>query len=96
MKSHDYHIFIQTLISLTYHDLLPKRICNALTEINHFFRDICSSKLQTQHIERFETNIVKIIYKLEMIFSSSFFDFIEHLPIHLSYKAKVGGSVQYR
>ena len=26
MKSHDNHIFMQTLISLAYHDLLPKRI----------------------------------------------------------------------
>jgi uncharacterized Rmd1/YagE family protein len=75
---------------------LPKRIWDALTEINHFFRDICSSKLQTQHIERLETIIVKIIYKLEMIFPLLFFDFIKYLPIYLSYEVKVRGSVQYR
>jgi hypothetical protein len=40
MKSYDFHIFIQTLISLAYLDLLPKRIWDALMEINHFFRDI--------------------------------------------------------
>jgi len=96
MKSHDFHMFIQTFIPLAYHDLLSKRIWDALTEINHFFRDICSSKLQTQHIERLETNIIEIIYKLEMIFSPSFFDSMEHLPIHLPYEAKVGDSVQYR
>jgi len=51
MKSHDCHMFMQTLIPLTYRDLLPKRIWDALMEISHFFRDICSSKLNVDHIE---------------------------------------------
>jgi len=93
MKSHDYHVFMQTFIPLAYRDLLPKRIWDALMEIDHFLKDICSNKLQTQHIERLETNIVETIYKLEMIFPPSFFDSIEHLPIHLPYEAKVGSPV---
>jgi len=95
MKSHDCHVFMQTLIPLAFRDLLPKRIWDALTEISHFFRDICSSKLNVDHIERFEANIVETLCKLEMIFPPSFFDSIEHLPIHLSFEAKVGGPVQY-
>jgi hypothetical protein len=51
MKSHDCHMFMQTFIPLAYRDLLPKRIWDALMEINHFFRDICSSKLNVDHIE---------------------------------------------
>jgi len=58
MKSHDCYIFMQMLISLAYQDLLLKRIWDALTKISHFFRYMCSNKLQTQHIERLETNIV--------------------------------------
>jgi hypothetical protein len=96
MKSHDYHVFMQTLIPLAYHDLLPKGICDALTEINHFFRDICCSKLNVDHIERLETNIVETLCKFEMIFPPLFFDSMEHLPIHLSFEAKVRGPVQYR
>jgi len=41
-------------------------------------------------------NIVETICKLEMIFLPSFFDSMEHLPIHLSFEVKVGGPVQYR
>jgi len=37
MKSHDCHVFMQTLIPLAFHDLLPKGIWDALTEISHFF-----------------------------------------------------------
>jgi hypothetical protein len=68
MKSHDCHEFMQTLIPLAFHDLLPNRIWDALTKINHFFRDIYSIKLNVDHIERLETNIVETLCKLEMIF----------------------------
>ncbi|XP_052305336.1 uncharacterized protein LOC127904747 [Populus trichocarpa] len=96
MKSHDCHVFMQTLIPLAFRDLLPKGIWDALTEISHFFRDICSSKLNVDHIERLQTNIVETLCKLEMIFPPSFFDSMEHLPIHLPFEAKAGGPVQYR
>jgi len=96
IKSHDSHVFMQTLIPLAFHDLLPKGIWDALTEISHFFKDICSSKLNVKHIERLQTNIVDTLYKLEMIFPLSFFDPMEHLPIHLPFEAKAGGPVQYR
>ena len=95
MKSHNCHVFMQTLIPLAFRDLFLKGIWDALTEISYFFRDLCSSKLNVDHIERLETNIVEILCKLEMIFPP-FFDSIEHLLIHLPFKAKVGGLVQYR
>jgi len=96
MKSHDFHVFMKILIPLAYRDLLSKGIWDALTEINHFFRDICSNKLNVDHIERLVTNILDTLCKLEMIFPSFFFDSIEHLPIHLPFEAKIGGSIQYR
>jgi hypothetical protein len=96
MKSYDCHLFMQTLISLAFRDLLPKGIWDALMEISHFFRDICFSKLNVDHIERLETNIIKTLCKLEMIFPPLFFDSMEHLPIHLSFVVKVGGPVKYR
>ena len=73
MKSHDCHVFMQTLIPLAFRDLLSKGIWDALTEISHFFRDICSSKLNVEHIERLQTNIIETLCKLEMIFSPLFF-----------------------
>ena len=73
IKSHNYHVFMETLIPLGYHDLLSKEIWDVLTKISHFIRDICSNKLQTQHMERLENNIIQTICKLEMIFHLSFF-----------------------
>jgi hypothetical protein len=47
-------------------------------------------------MEKFEMNIVQGIYKLEMVFPSSFFDSMKNLPIDLPFEAKIGGLVQYR
>jgi hypothetical protein len=96
MNSHDYHMFMQTLIPLAYRDLLSKRIWDTLMKITHFFKDICSNKLKTQHMEMFEINIVQTICKLEMIFLPSSFNSFKHLPIHLPFEAKVWGPIQYR
>jgi len=52
IKSHNCHVFMKILIRHAYLDLLPKEICDTLTEISHFFRYICSNKLHTQHIYR--------------------------------------------
>ena len=81
---------------LPYRDFLPRPISEALTEISHFFRDICSTVLKKSEMDILEKNIVETTCKLEKIFPPSFFDSMEHLPIHLPYEAKVGGPVQYR
>jgi hypothetical protein len=47
-------------------------------------------------MKKLETNIVQAIYKFEMIFSHSFFDSMEHLPIHLLFEIKVGKLIQYK
>ena len=42
-----------------------------------------------------ENNIPVLLCKLEQIFQPSFFDSMEHLPVHLPYEARLGGPVQY-
>ncbi|CAA2977959.1 Hypothetical predicted protein [Olea europaea subsp. europaea] len=96
MKSHDCHIFMQRLQSIAFKDLSPKPIWEVLTELSHFFRDICSTVLRVKDMEQLEQNIVVTLCKLEKIFPPGFFDLMEHLPVHLAYEAKVGGPVQYR
>ena len=64
--------------------------------IGAFFRDLCSRTLQKTRVQILKQNIVLIICNLEKIFPPSFFDVMEHLPIHLSYEAELGGPIQYR
>lgn len=96
IKNHDNHEFMLILIPIIYRGLLQKIIWDALINISHCFGDICSNKLHTQNKEQLGMNIIKIICNLQMIFPSSFLDSMEHLLIHLVYKAKVRGPMQYK
>jgi len=86
-------MFMQTLISISYKNLLEKKIWDALIENNKFFRDICSTRIHIQHMKQLEKNMIEIICKLEMIFPPFFFYSMEHLSIHLVYEIKVRGPI---
>ncbi|BAT89090.1 hypothetical protein VIGAN_05277300, partial [Vigna angularis var. angularis] len=51
-----------------------------------FFRDLCSTTLNKDDLAKMEENIPLILCKMERIFPPSFFDSMEHLPIHLPYE----------
>ena len=95
MKSHDCHVFMETLIPIAFSHL-PERIWKPITEISLFFKDLCSGKLLESSLDRLEENILVTTTKLEKIFPCGFFDVMEHLPIHLVQEARLGGPVQTR
>jgi hypothetical protein len=74
MKSHDCHVFIQKLLPTAFRSYLYRLLWEALTKLSIFFRDICSTNLNVQHMELIQMNISEIICKLERIFPPSFFD----------------------
>ncbi|XP_010451681.1 PREDICTED: uncharacterized protein LOC109125055 [Camelina sativa] len=96
MKSHDCHVFMERLLPFIFAELLHKNVHLALSGVGAFFRDLCSRTLHTSRLQILKQNIVLILCNLEKIFPPSFFDVMEHLPIHLPYEAELGGPVQYR
>lgn len=96
MKSHDCHVFMQRLIPIAFRELLPVIVWKALTELSLFFRDLTCTKINEEDMIRLNEDIPVILCKLERIFPPSFFDSMEHLPVHLAYEARVAGPVQYR
>ncbi|XP_055960074.1 uncharacterized protein LOC130014948 [Mercurialis annua] len=96
MKSHDCDVFMQQLLPIALLELLPKNVWEPLTELSIFFRELTSTSLSQEDLNRMETEIPKILCKLECIFPPSFFDSMEHLPVHLPYEAMKAGPVQYR
>ncbi|WMV37676.1 hypothetical protein MTR67_031061, partial [Solanum verrucosum] len=96
MKSHDCHVFMQRLLPIAFRELLPSNVWQALTELSLFFKDLTSTTLRVDDMERLEADIPQILCKLERIFPPGFFDSMEHLPVHLPYEAKIAGPVQYR
>ena len=95
MKSHDCHVFMECLLPIAFSSL-PSNVLNPLTELNQFFKDLCSATLREDDLIRMEQNIPVILCKLERILPPGFFDSMEHLLVHLAHEARLGGPVQYR
>ncbi|XP_059288082.1 uncharacterized protein LOC132041388 isoform X3 [Lycium ferocissimum] len=96
MKSHDCHVFMQRLIPIAFRELLPTKVWEALTEMSLFFRDLTSTVIREEDMVRLQKEIPEILCKLERILPPSFFDSMEHLPVHLAYEARLAGPVQNR
>ncbi|XP_031131722.1 uncharacterized protein LOC116033108 [Ipomoea triloba] len=96
MKSHDCHVFMQRLIPIAFRELLPLNVWKFLTELSLFFKNLTSTTIRVEEMTKLENDIPLILCKLERIFPPSFFDSMEHLPIHLAYEARIAGPVQYR
>ncbi|CAM8951370.1 unnamed protein product [Rhodiola kirilowii] len=95
-QSHDAHVFIERLMPIAFNGFLPKQIWEAVSELCTFFRDICASSLDIELMEHWQRYIAATLCKLETIFPPSFFDSMEHLPIHLADEVLLGGPVHYR
>ncbi|XP_042950344.1 uncharacterized protein LOC122282460 [Carya illinoinensis] len=96
MKSHDCHIFMQTLLPVVIGGFLRPNVRQALIELSTFFKELCSRTLTLPVLHWLEANIPIILCKLEMIFPLTFFDIMVHLAIHLPEEALLCGPVQYR
>ena len=96
IKSHDCHIFMQRLIPITFHELLPENVWQALTELSIFFKDLTATLITEDDMKHLEEDLPIMLCKLERIFSPSFFDSMEHLPVHLAYEVRIVNPVQYR
>ncbi|XP_074322753.1 uncharacterized protein LOC141659723 [Apium graveolens] len=96
MKSHDCHIFMQKLLPMICRDLLPRHVADVLIELSNFFQDLCSSTLKYGDLEKMEKDIARIMSKLDVMYTPSFFDPMEHLPLHLATECKLGGPCNFR
>ncbi|KAK9133608.1 hypothetical protein Scep_013136 [Stephania cephalantha] len=94
MKSHDCHVFMQRLLPIAFRNLLEEDIWIAISELSIFFRALTTGDLNVKNLRLLHENTPKILCKLEKIFPPSFFDSLEHLPIHFAYEAIVAGPVQ--
>ncbi|GJU51546.1 hypothetical protein Tco_1221101 [Tanacetum coccineum] len=88
-------ILLQQLLPLTVRRLLPKHVVEALIKLSDFFRILCSKVYLKYELQKLQDRISLTLRHLEKIFPSSFFDIMEHLPIHLAEEALLAGPVQY-
>ncbi|XP_057809998.1 uncharacterized protein LOC131024507 [Salvia miltiorrhiza] len=96
MNDHKCHVFLQRILPIAFRELLPQNVWKSITELSLFFKDLTSRNIKTEDMCRLHENIAIILCKLERIFPPSFFNCMEHLPVHLADEARIAGPVQYR
>ena len=67
MKSHDCHVFIETLLPIAFGAFLDDAL-EPLIEISQFFMNLCSITLREDVVEKMHRNITITLCKLETIF----------------------------
>ena len=72
MKSHDSNMMMQCLLPMIMHGYLGGDGQTAMIELGVFFRELCCRKLKINLLERFEKDILLILYKLKKIFHHHF------------------------
>jgi hypothetical protein len=93
VKSHNYHIFMERLLPIIFRGYLDDDVWTALVELSHFDRQLCAKEIKK---EMMEEEIPVLIYKLEKITPTAWFNLLQHLLVNLLYEAKLGGPQQYR
>ncbi|XP_006367988.2 uncharacterized protein [Solanum tuberosum] len=96
LKSHDCHVLMQQLLPIALRNLVPVNVLKPLIELSNFFRGISSTVMKIGELEKLQDRVAITLCHLERIFPPSFFDIMEHLVIHLSEEAMLGGPSQYR
>ena len=59
MKSHVCHVFIQRLIALAFHDMLPKPIWRVLKKLSLPFKDICPIRISISIMDNVRFSITE-------------------------------------
>nr|GMD83380.1 uncharacterized protein LOC109168299 [Ipomoea batatas] len=89
-KNHSQLSLVARLMSLKSENHISEKCFNQFTEL---MKEVIP---EVEEMAKLENDIPLILCQLERIFPPSFFDSIEHLPIHLAYEARIAGPVQYR
>jgi hypothetical protein len=71
-------------------------VWKALAELSFFYRQLCAKEIKKDMMMKLEQEIPVLICKLEKIFPPGWFNPMQHLLVHLPYKAKVHDYVHYR
>jgi hypothetical protein len=87
---------MQQLLPIALRQSLPDKVVRLLVDMSAFFRDICSTKLTQDEMDRLQGDVCITLCKLEQVFPQWFFTSMIHLVVHLVGECRLGGPVHYR
>jgi hypothetical protein len=71
-------------------NLESRKLSGVKSELRPFYRQLYAKEIKKEMMEKMEKEIHVILCKLEKIFPLGWFNPMQHLLIHLPYKARVG------
>jgi hypothetical protein len=96
LKSHDYHIIMERLMSVMFWGYFDDVMWMVLAGLSYFYRQLCAKEIMVEMMQKLEKEISVLLCKMEKFFPPGFFNPMQYLLIHLPYEDKVGGPIQYR
>ncbi|CAL2271249.1 unnamed protein product [Prunus armeniaca] len=96
LKSHDSHVFMQSLLPVGIRHLLPEDVVKPIMLLSRFFSQLTIKTLRKTDINQLRHDIVQVLCKFEMIFPPAFFTSMIHVMVHLPEEALLAGLVNYR
>jgi len=101
MKSHDYYVFMEAPLLIAF-GALPDDVLKPLIKISQFFKNLYSTKLGEDILEKMHRNIAIALWKLGTIFLPGFFNVtstcqcIWHKTLNLVILYNIDGCIHFR
>ncbi|KAL0539818.1 hypothetical protein IC582_024039 [Cucumis melo] len=95
LKSHDFHVLMQQLISIVIRSILPKNVRYTISRLCFFFNVICAKSFSVSQLDALQEEIVMTLCNLKKYFPP-FFTIMIHLIAHLMRAVKLCGPVYLR
>lgn len=83
LKSHDYHILMQSLLPMALRGLMETNTRIAIMRASRVFQRICCKVWDPSQAESLREDVAITMCLMEITFPLTFFDVMSHLPMHL-------------
>jgi hypothetical protein len=96
LKSHDYPFIMERLQPVMLCGYFDTDLWKIFAELSYFYMQLCAKHVSKTMMQKFEKEIPILVCKMEKVFPPGWFNAMQHLLVHLTWEAKVGGPVQFR
>lgn len=83
MKSHDFHVLMQQILSVCLRGLMEKPVRLCIVRLGDVFTRICTKVWDPEELPKLRTDVATLLCDLERYFPPAFFDVMTHLLIHV-------------
>jgi hypothetical protein len=83
LKRHNYHIFIERLVSVMFRGYFKVDLWKMFATLSYFYKHICAKQVSKVMMQRFENEIAVLICKMETVFPHRGFNVMQYLIVHL-------------